>query len=213
MEDVAVLVLVALAGYLFGSFPTAYLLVKHFAGKNILELGTANVGTLNVHRATNSKLLTAANLAGDVAKGVLALVVGYLVADMAGLDPEVGAATGGIAAVAGHNYTVFLKFQGGKGIATSLPVLLYLEPVLLPVWIATFLVVAATTRLLVLGQILATVVAPIVGLILFRDSAVPVLILAALVFIRHVPRIRGIVEGTEPKLYYKIDSTPETPAE
>ena len=207
MEDVAVLVLVALLGYLFGSFPTAYLLVKHVAGKNILELGTANVGTLNVHRATNSKLLTAATLAADVGKGVLALVIGYVIADVAGVDPEVGAATAGIAAVVGHNYTIFLKFQGGKGLATSLPVLFFLEPFLVAVWIGSFLVTAAATRLLVLGQIMGTVVTPIVALIFFRDSIVPLAILGVLVFIRHASRIPGVVKGTEPKMYYKIDKS------
>ena len=56
MADISFWAAVALAGYLFGSFPTAYLLVKHFAGKNILQLGSGNVGTMNVHRATNSKI-------------------------------------------------------------------------------------------------------------------------------------------------------------
>ena len=122
--NIAVLVPIAVVGYLFGSFPTSYLLVKRFTGKNIRQFGTANVGTLNVHRATNSKVLTLVNLAGDVLKGVLAMAIGYAAAGAAGADPGTGAATGGIFAVAGHNYTVFLKFQGGKGIATSLPVLL-----------------------------------------------------------------------------------------
>ncbi len=213
MQEGAVLVIIALQGYLFGSFPTAYLLVKHFVGKNIMELGTANVGTLNVLRATNSKVMTGVNLLGDVAKGVLALAVGYVLADAVGVDTYVGAAAGGIASVVGHNYTVFLKFQGGKGIATSLPVLFYLEPVLVPVWIAAFLLTVAATRLLVLGQITATLVAPILAILFFRDDAVAVVILGAIVFIRHAPRIKGIVKGTEPKLYYKIDTTPEAPGE
>ena len=62
--DIGLWAAVAFAGYLFGSFPTAYLLVKHFAGKNILQWGSGNVGTMNVHRATNSKMLTLATLAG-----------------------------------------------------------------------------------------------------------------------------------------------------
>jgi glycerol-3-phosphate acyltransferase PlsY len=213
VQDGAVLVLIALLGYLFGSFPTAYLLVRRVTGKNILELGTANVGTLNVLRATNSKVMTAVNLLGDVAKGVLALVVGYLLADATGGDGHVGAATGGIASVVGHNYTVFLKFQGGKGIATSLPVLFFLEPLLVPVWIATFFLTVGATRLLVLGQIMGTVVAPIVAVLFFRDDAVAVVILGAIVFIRHAPRIKVILEGKEPKLYYKIDNAPDAPAE
>ena len=132
------------------------------------------------------------------------MAIGYAVAGAAGVDLGMGAVTGGIFAVAGHNYTVFLKFQGGKGIATSLPLLLYVEPILVAVWIGTFLVVVAATRLLVLGQILGTVVISVAGVLLFLDTIVPVSILSLLVFIRHAPRIRAIVNRTEPKLYYKI---------
>ena len=75
--------------------------------------------------------------------------------------------------------------------------------------LAVFLVTAAATRLLVLGQIMGTVVTPIVALIFFRDSIVPLAILGVLVFIRHAPRIPGVVKGTEPKMYYKTDNSRE----
>ena len=209
MADLGSFVAIGIAAYLIGSFPTAYLIVRRFAGKNILELGTGNVGTLNVLRATNSKLLMLANLVGDVLKGVLAMLVGYGVASAAGGDTGAGVATGGIISVVGHNYSVFLKFQGGKGIATALPVLFVLEPVLVAVWIGTFLLTAATTRILVLGQILGTVVVPIVGYVQFEDSALSVSVLAIIVFVRHASRIPSVLKGTEPKLYYKIDETQE----
>ena len=209
MADLASFIAIGVSAYLIGSFPTAYLIVKRFAGKDILELGTGNVGTLNVLRATSSRLLTLANLAGDVLKGVLAMLVGFGITSAAGGDTQAGVATGGIVAVVGHNYSVFLKFQGGKGIATALPVLFVLEPVLVAIWVGTFLATAATTRILVLGQILGTVVVPVVGYIRFEDSAFPVAILAIIVFVRHASRIPGIVKGTEPKFYYKIDKTQE----
>ena len=203
-KEIGFLILIALVGYLVGSFPTGYVIVRRFARKNILEWGTGNVGTLNTLRATNSKLLTLATLSGDVLKGMLALLLGFAIARAGGVDTELGAATGGIMAVVGHNYAVFLKFQGGKGIATSLPVLLYLAPLLVVLWIGVFFLTVATTRLLVLGQILGTVAVPIVGYLLFPDLIVPVSILALLVFVRHASRIRNIVKGTEPKLYYKV---------
>ncbi len=221
------MVLAALLGYLFGSVPTAYLIVKRSTGKNILELGSANVGTLNVLRATGSKVLTGANLLGDVAKGVLAIGVGYLLADATGGSGFIGGAVGGLASVVGHNYTPFLRFQGGKGIATGLPVLCYLEPWLVPVWVAGFFVTVGATRLLVLGQIIGTVVTGIAAVVFFgffrddadvllrffRDdaddavvAAAAVVVLAAIVFIRHAPRLKGVIDGTEPKLYYKIEN-------
>ena len=210
MLDIALYLAIAAAAYLLGSFPTAYLIVRRFAGKNIMDLGTGNVGTLNVHRATGSKLLTAANLAGDVAKGVLAMLVGYGVAMVAGLDVDFAVAVGGIVAVIGHNYSLFLKFQGGKGIATALPALFVFEPLLAPVWIGAFLLTVAASRILVLGQILATVVTPIVAYALFdQEAAFYVTLLGIIVFVRHASRIPGILKGEEPKLYYKIRDADE----
>ena len=203
-KEIGFLAIIALLAYLVGSFPTGYLIVRRFARKNILEWGTGNVGTLNPLRATNSKLLTLATLCGDVLKGIVALFLGIAISRAGGLETGLGAAVGGIMAVVGHNYTVFLKFQGGKGIATSLPVLLYFAPPLVVLWLAVFFVTVAVTRLLVLGQILGTVAVPIVGYLLLPDPIVPVSILALLVFVRHASRIRNIVRGTEPKFYYKL---------
>ena len=120
---------IALAGYLLGSFPTAYLVVKYFGRKDILEHGTGNVGTMNTHRATDSWALTFLVLAGDMLKGAGALFLGIAVAKALDFDTQVG----GILAVVGHNYSVFLRFKGGKGIATSGPTLLYFAPALAPV--------------------------------------------------------------------------------
>ena len=77
MEDPSIqaLVLVALGSYVIGSFPTAYVVVRRFTGKNVMEYGTGNIGTLNTLRSTNSKTLTLIVLLGDVGKGGLALLL------------------------------------------------------------------------------------------------------------------------------------------
>ena len=199
-----VLAVIALGGYLIGSFPTASMVVKRFAGKNVIEYGTGNVGTLNTLRATNSKTLTIAVLIGDTSKGGLALLLGYLVARTFEYNSWVPMAVAGIAAVVGHNYSFLLKLKGGKGLATSIPVLLFLEPSLVAVWIGVFLLTVLFTRLMVLGQILGTVVVPLVGLVVFSDSIVPVGILGVIVFVKHAPRIRNILNGSEPRMYYKV---------
>ena len=203
--DIGIIAVIVAVGYLLGSIPTAYLIVIRTTGKNIQEIGSGNVGTLNVHRATGSKVLTLATLVGDVLKGTLALLVGSTLAWAIDFDPYVGAATGGILAVVGHNYPVFLSFRGGKGIATALPVLYFFEPILVGLWLGTFLLTVATTRILVLGQILGTVLVPIACYFLFPDEIIPVGILAIVVFVKHAPRIPAIVKGTEPSFYYKID--------
>ena len=203
-NGILIIVAVGLLGYLIGSFPTAFLVVRRFTGRSILELGSGNIGTLNTLRATNSKLLTLLSFVGDVGKGVLAMALGYTITNVAGGDVSAGITTGGLMAVVGHNYSVFLVFKGGKGIATSLPLLLYLTPLLIPLWIAVFFLAVLCTRLLVLGQILGTVAVPIGAFFLFPEKVIPISILAAVVFIRHTPRIRNIVNRTEPKMYYKI---------
>ncbi len=206
MEDPSLLSLIlsALGAYVIGSIPTAFLVVKRFSGQNVMEQGTGNVGTLNTLRATGSKKLTALVLLGDSGKGALALLLSYLVALGFGHEPELLMQVGGLVAIVGHNYSAFLKLKGGKGLATALPVLLYLEPILVGVWVGAFLLSVATTRLMVMGQIMGTVAAAIVGAAAFGDSSIPVGILAALVFIKHAPRLRNVFNGTEPKMYYKI---------
>ncbi|MEE9199427.1 MAG: glycerol-3-phosphate acyltransferase [Dehalococcoidia bacterium] len=206
MEDASpyVLALIALGGYLMGSFPTAYVVVRQFAGKNVMDLGTGNVGTLNTLRATRSKSLAIGVLLGDIGKGGLAILLGYLVALALDYDVRTPMEVAGILAVVGHNYSPFLRFRGGKGLATSLPILLYMEPILVAVWLGVFFLMVLLTRLMVLGQIMGTVALPLVGVAAFRDSIVPVAILAAIVFVKHAPRIRNILNGTEPRMYYKI---------
>ncbi|MEE9247197.1 MAG: glycerol-3-phosphate acyltransferase [Dehalococcoidia bacterium] len=206
MEDPSIqaLVLVALGSYVIGSFPTAYVVVRRFTGRNVMEYGTGNVGTMNTLRSTNSKTLTLIVLLGDIGKGGLALLLGYLVSLGFDYTSSTTLAVAGITAVVGHNYSVFLKLKGGKGLATAAPVLLYLEPVLCAVWIGVFLLTVLVSRLMVMGQISGTVAAPLLGLVFFYDSVVPVGILSAIVFIRHAPRLKNIVKGTEPRMYYRI---------
>ena len=202
--DFGIWVAVAAAGYVFGSFPTAYLLVKHFTRKNILQWGSGNVGTLNVHRATNSKILTLATLAADMLKTALAILVGVYLARAAGLVEDVGAGVGGIAAIVGHNHSVFLRLKGGKGLACSAVLGFYFAPAIVGLWILAFLVTVGFTRLLVVGQMVATAALPIIAYFAFPEAAITSYFVAALVLIRHAPRIKNILDGTEPKMYYKI---------
>ncbi len=206
MEDAPILalILVALGGFVIGSVPTAVLVVKRFTGKDVMTLGTGNVGTMNTLRATNSKKLTLLVLFGDMSKGALALLLGWGVATGFGYVPNLVMTVGGIASIVGHNYSVFLKLKGGKGLATGVPVLLHIEPALVGVWIAVFLITVALTRLMVGGQIMGTAAAALVGLFVYPQTAIPAGILAAIIFVKHAPRIKNIIEGTEPKMYYKI---------
>ena len=202
--DVGTWVVIAIAGYIFGSFPTAYVIVKRFTQKDILQWGTANVGTANVHRATNSKMLTLITLAGDLLKTALAITVGVFLARGTGLPDNVGAGVGGIAAIVGHNYSAFLRLKGGKGLACASVLGFYFAPALVGLWVLTFLVTVGFTRLMVVGQMAAMATMPIIAYFAFPQAAIPSYFVTALVLIRHAPRIRNVLDGTEPKMYYKI---------
>lgn len=208
LDDVGVLAAVAIGGYLFGSFPTAYLLVKRFGGKNILELGTGNVGTANVHRATNSKVLTLATLAGDMLKSALAILAGAYMARTAGIQGDIGAGVAGLAAITGHNYSVFLRLKGGRGLVCASVLGFYFAPAIVGLWVLIFLVTVALTRLMVVGQMAAMAAMPAIAYFAFPQAAVPSYFATALVLIKHAPRIRNVLDGTEPQMYYKMPAPP-----
>ena len=209
LDDVGVLAAVALGGYLFGSFPTAYVLVKRFGGKNILELGTGNVGTANVHRATNSKVLTLATLAGDMLKSALAILAGAYMARTAGIQGDIGAGVAGLAAITGHNYSVFLRLKGGRGLVCASVLGFYFAPPIVGLWVLIFLVTVALTRLMVVGQMAAMAAMPAIAYFAFPQAAVPSYFATALVLIKHAPRIRNVLDGTEPQMYYKMPAPPD----
>ena len=144
----------------------------------------------------------------DVAKGVAAVHAQALVNRVGGVEgPAAGGAWAcalGLAAVLGHTYTVFLKFRGGKGVATSLGVLLALAPLASLVALGTFGAVFAATRMVSAGSLAAALALPAV--LVARDlhqgggpAAVTVLalLLAVLVWARHIPNLRRIAAGTE----------------
>ena len=144
MEATLVVVLI-LVGYLLGSVPFAYLTTRIVSGQDIRETGTGNVGALNVYQNAGA-LAGIGVLAADVAKGALAVLVPV----WAGAPDWVSYAAGA-AAVAGHNWPVFLRFRGGKGAATILGVGLALAPYLALISLAPILVALATIRNMVVG--------------------------------------------------------------
>ncbi len=162
------------------------------------------MGTANVHRATNSKTLTFITLAGDMLKTALAITVGVYLARGAGLPENVGAGVGGVASIVGHNYSAFLRLKGGKGLVCTSVLGFYFAPALVGLWVLTFLVTVGFTRLMVVGQMAATAALPIIAYFFFPQAAIPSYFAAALVLIRHAPRIRNVLNGTEPKMYYKL---------
>lgn len=123
-------VLIAILGYLLGSFPTAYLLVQWKSKIDIRNAGSGNVGTLNSAQVTNSKLVGFVVLVVDVLKGSAAVILARSV----GGDQFWAGATGGLAAVVGHNFPIWLGFKGGRGLATAAGVMFVISWGLVAVW-------------------------------------------------------------------------------
>jgi glycerol-3-phosphate acyltransferase PlsY len=166
-----------LLGYAVGSLPIGYLVAQGTGGVDLRRVGSGNVGAANVYRSTN--LATAiAVMVADVGKGAAAVTLA---------DGGLNAVAAGVAAVVGHIYPVWLKFRGGKGVATASGVFGVLSPVPTIIAAAAFLLVVARSRFVSLGSIVATILLPIVEWLTPGRRAVDVgaTIVAALILFRH----------------------------
>ena len=119
------LVPISLISYLLGSIPFSYLVARFF-GKNLYEIGSKNIGAANVYRATGKAEATILALFGDVGKGGLAVALAKSLACL-GYNPVLGQALAAFFVVAGHNWPIFLKFKGGRGLASLAGVILFLK--------------------------------------------------------------------------------------
>lgn len=186
--------LAAAGGYLLGSIPFGLVLVRLAGLGDVRSIGSGNIGATNVLR-TGRKELAAATLILDSGKaGGAALLAGHFVGETAGL-------LAGGAAFLGHLYPVWLKFKGGKGVATWIGTLL---AVAWPVGLgaaATWLVTAGLFRMSSLAALVAATGAPVIALALGRPNvAALALFLAALIFWRHRANIGRILKGEEPRI-------------
>lgn len=189
-----------LLAYLFGSIPAGVLVARTY-GVEIRKVGSGNIGATNVLRALGpGPALVVAFF--DVFKGGIAV----LVARAVGLE---GPSLGGVAlmAVLGHNYSVFLGFKGGKGVATSFGTLLFLDPVLalwtFPIGVATMLL----TRYVSAGSMVGGVAAFVLALALRRPlwEMGTVFLMALLIFWTHRDNLKRLQAGTERRLGEKAE--------
>jgi glycerol-3-phosphate acyltransferase PlsY len=119
-----------LIGYLLGSIPTAYIFVKVFNGIDIRKAGSGNVGALNAYEVSGSPLIGLSVLLIDIMKGYFAFKLSENLSD----GDAVACLIAGVSAVLGHNFSIWINFYGGRGLATSLGVFLALNPILILIW-------------------------------------------------------------------------------
>ena len=204
-----------LVSYLLGSIPTAYLFGRALKGIDIRKVGSGNVGATNAMRALG-KWPGITVLLLDILKGVAAVIfLGNYFANKPVLFPEQNLRIlMGLCCICGHNWTLFLQFKGGKGIATSLGVFLALSMkiaglnIVIGLLVLTWFSVFIISRVVSLSSIVSAIAMPIFCF-LFKQP-VPVLALSLLlsvfVIIRHKTNLARILKGEEPRLIFKEKS-------
>jgi glycerol-3-phosphate acyltransferase PlsY len=206
-------ILLIVCAYLAGSVPFAYLVTKAVRGIDIREVGSGNVGATNVSRALGRGWAILV-FSLDVLKGLLPTFAALLAhgCRIGGQALPPGAALTGLAAVAGHNWPIFLRFKGGKGMATSCGVFLTLFPlgllIALGVWVAT----TAITRYVSVGSMVAALTLLACALVLGHDPfgagkflTALAAVAAVLSILRHRPNIARLIQGTENRIGRKRD--------
>lgn len=203
-------IIIALIAYLLGSISFSVIISKKMAGFDVRKKGSGNAGTTNVLRSVGKKAAIF-TLILDVLKGVVAILVAYIVGKIVkDIDKSLLVQIAGIAVIIGHTFPVFFGFKGGKGIATSLGVLLMTNWNIGLICLVFALVLMALTRIVSLGSIAAAILFPV--LIMFMPSnaylvegnyIIYSIILAVLVIYNHRANVKRLLNGTENKLDLK----------
>jgi glycerol-3-phosphate acyltransferase PlsY len=184
-----------LCAYCIGSIPTGLLLAKAFGGVDIRTKGSGNIGATNVYRTLGRKigLLT---LVGDCLKGLLPVL-----AAKALQLPVAWIALIGIAAFLGHIFPIFLRFKGGKGVATALGVFLATTPFAVLGALVVFIAVLVSRKYVSLASIAAAAVMPLLTTLIYRDATIVAmsLVISVIVILKHHENIARLRNGTESK--------------
>jgi glycerol-3-phosphate acyltransferase PlsY len=190
--------------YLLGAIPFGYLLVKFKHGEDVRESGSGNIGASNVLR-TAGRPAGIATLVLDIAKGFLAV---WLAARLTG-DSPLWTSLAALAVMAGHAFPIFLKFKGGKAVASFIGAFLYLTPLPLMVVLLVFIITVASTRFISVGSILAAAAFPF-GVWMIMHPPAPVLLASfvagAFIVYRHRPNWQRLRAGTEHSFSWKAET-------
>ncbi len=203
-------VIVAVVSYLLGSIPFGYILVRLFRGEDVRATGSGNIGATNVMRS-GSKGLGIATLLLDASKGycAVALAAAFATSSLAhqissadSVNRSIAMALAAAFAILGHIFPAWLKFKGGKGVATGVGSFLALAPKAVLVVLLIFAAIVAVSRYVSLGSIVATAAFPIFAFLLYRGNVTPAFVIttlgaSALIIAKHHQNIRRLLAGTE----------------
>ncbi len=214
--------LAIIGGYLLGSIPFGLILTKLGGYGDIRDIGSGNIGATNVLRTGNKKLALA-TLVLDGLKGAFAVLMAYFLWGSEYCDTGIAQnlSTGqyapmtcsrddliylaGFAAIIGHLFPLWLKFKGGKGVATTLGTLLAIKPIIGVAACGIWLLTALITRYSSLSALIAVASTPVIAHFLYHDPNLTGLcgIIATLVWLKHKANIQRLVKGEEPKIGQK----------
>ncbi len=201
------LVLIAAVAYLLGSIPFGLILVRVVRGEDVRQSGSGNIGATNVARTGGAKL-GVATLVLDALKGYAGVAFANAVSHReASVDVGLAAALAALCAILGHVFPVWLKFRGGKGVATAVGAFIGLAPRAVLVVLAIFLIIVAISRYVSLGSVVASAVFPILVYFLYRGTSTiaDLLVMFAaslLIIFKHKANIGRLLKGTENRLQF-----------
>jgi acyl phosphate:glycerol-3-phosphate acyltransferase len=206
----------AIISYCCGSIPFGYIVVRLFKGEDIRAIGSGNIGATNVARS-GSKGLAILTLFLDVLKGALPVFWYFhlqILVRALGMRVDINYVLGVVAAlfvVLGHTFPIWLKFKGGKGVATALGVFAVLAPKAVLISLAVFVLTMAVTKYVSLGSVISTAIFPFTAYWLqvplrTWPSMIMVTAIAMLIIIKHHGNIKRLMNGTEPKFGSKMPS-------
>lgn len=207
----ALWIIMAIIAYVIGSINFSVILSKKIAGFDVREKGSGNAGTTNMLRSVG-KGAAALTLICDVLKGVIAIVIAIILGNIFQVeDKALLVQIAGVAVVLGHTFPIFFGFKGGKGVATSLGILLMTNWQIGLICLVFALVLMILTRMVSLGSCMAAVLFPILTLFIRENYIVSEgssyfiysIILAVIVLYNHRSNIKRILNGTENKLSFK----------
>lgn len=195
------LIISLILAYLIGGIPFGYVLVRFTIGKDVRSMGSGNIGATNVHRSAGQKAGVIVLLL-DILKGFIAVYLASLLNHGAPLAVSLAA----LAVMAGHAFPIFLKFKGGKAVASFIGAFLYIAPVPLLAVLLIFVIVVALSHYISLGSILAALLFPLAVWIVMHPP-LPIVIAAVIaglfIVYRHKANIARLLAGNENRFNLK----------
>ncbi len=202
-------IVTAIIAYLIGSINFSVILSKKMAGFDVREKGSGNAGTTNMLRTVGKKG-AAITLICDILKGVVAILIAILIEKMVeGSNGALLVQVAGVAVILGHTFPIFFKFKGGKGVATSLGVLIMSNWQIGLICLVFALILIALTQMVSVGSIAAAILYPVLTLFIPQNYIVPgnyliySIILAVLIVFNHRENVKRLLNGTENKISFK----------